>query len=554
MVKNFLNRKKFLNILENIEIIWDIIVIGGGATGLGTALDATSRGYKTILLEQSDFSKGTSSRSTKLLHGGIRYLSQGNIPLVYEALKERGYILKNAPHLVKKQKFIIPIFSWRMGFIYWIGLKIYEWLSGSLSFGKSKFLSKKETIKNFPELKNRKLKGGILYYDGKFDDSRMAINLAQTCAKNGGILLNYFRVNKLLKSKEKKISGVSVKDLESNKEYTLKSKIVINATGVFSDTILKMDDNNISNKSFIKPSQGTHIVLNKSFFSSKDAIVIPKTSDGRILFCIPWNDHVLVGTTETLLKKSTLDPKPMKKEVDFILETFNRYFSIKPKNEDILSAFSGLRPLFYPNSKIKKSDTKDISRSHKIIINPSGLINVIGGKWTTYRKMAEDTINKAIKIGDLPKKKSITKNLKIHGYDEKNIRNNKKKSFYWSRYGKDEYHIKELMKINPFFKKKLFSSDNKKSIYSNYTEAEVIWMIRNEMARTIEDVLARRFRLLFLNAKKAIDIAPKIAKIMAKELSKNEEWEKLQIKNFNKLAMQYHYSQFKKVQDQESFN
>ncbi|WP_185869766.1 glycerol-3-phosphate dehydrogenase/oxidase [Blattabacterium cuenoti] len=532
MMKDFLNRDKFLKTLESVNI-WDIVIIGGGATGLGIALDSASRGYKTLLLEQSDFSKATSSRSTKLVHGGIRYLAQGNIKLVYEALKERGYLLKNAPHLVRKQKFVIPIFSWKMGIWYWTGLKLYEWLSGSLSFGKSKFLSKNEIIKCFPEIKTNKLKGGILYYDGQFDDARLAINLAQTCVKQGGFLLNYFQVKNLIKKEGNKISGVIAYDFETKREYSIYSKIVINATGVFSNSILKMDKSESSIS--IKPSQGTHIVLDKYFFNSTDSIVIPKTSDGRILFCVPWYDHVLVGTTDTFLEKSVLEPIPLEEEINFILENFNKYFIINPKKSDILSAFSGLRPLFVPKNYFTNK-TKDISRSHQLIISHSGLISIIGGKWTTYRKMAEDTVNKAIEIGKFHVKPSITKNLKIYGSNcSYELHNN----LYWKKYGEDEYHIKKLIKKNPLLGTTLISSNKISSYFC--TEAEVIWMVRYEMARTIEDVLARRLRLLFLNAKKAIDIAPKVAALMAKELSFDEKWQKSQVDAFKKLAMQYYY-------------
>ncbi|WP_185850539.1 glycerol-3-phosphate dehydrogenase/oxidase [Blattabacterium cuenoti] len=532
MMKGFLNRDRFLNILENVKNVWDIVIIGGGATGLGIALDSASRGYKTLLLEQSDFSKGTSSRSTKLVHGGIRYLAQGDIKLVYEALQERGLLLKNAPHLVKKKRFVIPIFSWRMAFLYWSGLKLYEWLAGTLSFGKSRFLSRNEIIHNFPGIKSNKLKGGILYYDGQFDDARLAINLAQTCVKNGGVLLNYFQVKNLIKKEDNKISGVIACDIETKKEYNIYSKIVINATGIFSDIISKMDD--YTWPTLIKPSQGTHIILNKSFFSSSDAIVIPKTTDGRVLFCVPWYDHVLVGTTDTYLEKSVLEPKPLEEEIDFILQNFKKYFIFNPKKSDILSVFSGLRPLVLPKNSSSITETKDISRSHKLMISPSGLISIIGGKWTTYRKMAEETVNKAIEIGKFKKMPSITKNLKICGsyssYENKNS--------CWEKYGEDEYYIRKLIEENPLLGEPLISNC---SYYS--TKAEVIWMVRNEMARTIEDVLARRFRLLFLNAKKAVDIAPKIAKLMAKELSRNEKWEKSQITAFKELAMQYYYPQ-----------
>ncbi|WP_185882546.1 glycerol-3-phosphate dehydrogenase/oxidase [Blattabacterium cuenoti] len=519
----FLDRNRLLSVVKKIKI-WDIIIIGGGATGLGIALDSASRGYKTLLLEQSDFSKGTSSRSTKLIHGGIRYLAQGNIKLVYEALRERGYLLKNAPHLIKKQRFVIPIFNWKMGVIYWIGLKTYEWLSGSLSFGKSKFLSKTETLNLFPEIKEDNLKGGILYYDGQFDDSMFAMNLANTCVKKGGIPINYFQVNNLIKNKQSgnKISGVIANDLENKQEYLISSKIVINATGVFSESITKMD--NFSYPFVIKPSQGTHIVIDKSFFSSSDAIVIPKTSDGRILFSIPWYDHVLVGTTDTLLDNIVLEPKPLEQEINFILQTFDKYFINVPKKHNILSVFSGLRPLAVSN-KFSSSITKNISRSHKLIISPSGLITIIGGKWTTYRKMAEEVVNQAIKIGNLKNIPSSTKTIKIYQS--------------LSSYKIAPYHgdlIQKLINENPVWGEPLI---NQFPYY--FIKAEVIWMVRYEMARTIEDVLARRYRLLFLNAKKAIELAPIIASLMAKELSKDKHWEQLQVTNFKKLAIQYYY-------------
>lgn len=516
------DRNTLLNRL-NIQSHWDVIVIGGGATGLGIALDSVTRGYKTLLLEQVDFAKGTSSRSTKLVHGGVRYLAQGNIDLVKESLYERGLMLKNASHLVFNQSFIIPNYKWWDSFFYIIGLKIYDFLAGKLSFGKSIRISKSETLQRLKTVKVDKLKGGVVYHDGQFDDSRMAINIAQTAIEHGATVLNYFKVDNLLKNDAGKINGVIATDIETNVIYNLKAKVVINATGVFTDEILKMDDALVKNK--IQPSQGVHLVLDKSFLPGDDAIMIPKTKDGRVLFLVPWHNRIVVGTTDTLLNNHSLEPKALDEEIDFILETANRYLLKHISKNDILSVFAGLRPLAAPKDKLEK--TKEISRSHKIIISNSELITITGGKWTTYRRMAQDTINNAIQLGKLPKAKCKTKNVLIHGSS-----NYSNKLDHLSIYGSDQNAIKELIIKSPELGKKLHAR-------LEFTKAEVIWAIRNEMARTVDDVLARRVRILFLDAKAAIEIAPLIASMLAKELNKDEKWVQEQISCFNQIATNY---------------
>ncbi|MBA4322314.1 MAG: FAD-dependent oxidoreductase, partial [Odoribacter sp.] len=376
---------------------WDIIVIGGGATGLGTALDATSRGYKTLLLEQSDFAKGTSSRSTKLVHGGVRYLAQGDLLLVIEALHERGLMLKNAPHLTSDQEFIIPVYNLWDAVLYTVGLKFYDLLAGRLSMGKSYYINRVKTINRLPLLNTKRLKGGVVYHDGQFDDARMAFALAKTCTDLGGVVLNYFKVLGLLKNENGRINGVIAKDIISGKEMEISARLVINATGVFADNIIGMDNPGI--KPFIRPSQGVHIVLNKRFLDSNSAIMIPKTDDGRVLFAIPWHDTVVVGTTDTPLDLISLEPVALESEINFILQTAGKYFVKPPKREDILCIFAGLRPLAAnPDNPMA---TKEISRRHKIILSASRLLTITGGKWTTYRIMAEETINKAIKAGIL---------------------------------------------------------------------------------------------------------------------------------------------------------
>ena len=501
---------------------WDVIVIGGGATGIGAALEAATRGLKTLLLEQHDFTKGTSSRSTKLVHGGVRYLAQGNIALVLEALRERGLLRKNAPHLVKDQSFIIPNYSWWGVPYYTLGLTMYDVLAGKLGLGRSLPFSKKKTLKYIPTLKKDKLTGGVVYHDGQFDDSRLAINMCQTFAEHDGVALNYMKVTGLEKSNNK-VVGVVVQDMESGEKYTLKSKAVLNATGVFVDDILRMDDPNA--RDIVRPSQGVHLVLDKEFVPGDHAIMIPKTSDGRVLFAVPWHDKVVVGTTDVQKEKAELEPRALEQEVDFILETAGRFLVKPPKRSDVKSVFAGLRPLAAPSRDGKK--TKEISRGHKIIVSDSGMVTITGGKWTTYRQMGEDVMNKVADVAHLTMNKSITKELKIHGYKKKVDSSN---SLYF--YGTDEEKIRSLGKKQPHLGKYL-SKD------LGVLKAQVVWAVRNEMARTVEDMLARRTRCLLLDARESMRMAPEVASLMASELGYDSQWEKDQVEAYNKLAKGY---------------
>lgn len=502
---------------------WDTVVIGGGSTGLGIALDSASRGYKTLLLEQLDFAKGTSSRSTKLVHGGVRYLAQANISLVREALKERGLLKKNAPHLVKNQTFLIPSYTWWEGPYYTLGLKAYDFLAGKLSLGHSKHVSKNETIRKLSTINKENLKGSVSYQDGQFDDSRLAINIAQTAIEKGGVLLNYFKVKNLTKDAHDKVSGVVAIDQETQKEYTFKSKAVINATGVFADDILQMDKPGAKRR--IQPSQGVHLVFDKSFLPGNDAIMIPKTDDGRVLFAVPWHDKVIVGTTDVMVDQHVAEPNATEDEVDFILETFNRFIEKKATRKDIKSIYAGLRPLAAPDDESGK--TKEISRGHKILISDTGLISITGGKWTTYRKMAEDTLSKAISLGYLTKKDCITEHLSIHGAMEITKKNN-----HLYVYGTDQKHLQDLIDEEPALGDKIHKD-------LDFLKVEVVWAARHEMARTVEDVLARRVRILFLDARKSIEMAPQVAKILAKELRKDKNWVNKQIEDYTNLAKGY---------------
>ena len=521
-MNRLLTRKKLINQLK-LDVIWDVIIIGGGATGLGAAVESTTRGYKTLLLEQYDYTIGTSSRSTKLVHGGVRYLAQGDIGLVFEALNERGLLLKNAPHLVSNLSFLIPSYTWWYKPFYTFGLTIYDFLAGRLSFGWSKPFSLEDTIAKMPNLIKKNLRGSVLYHDGQFDDSRLGINLVQTFIENGGVALNYFKVKTLLKENGK-ICGVTAKDNETDKIYTLKSKVVLNATGVFVDKIIQKDNKNA--RPIVKPSQGVHIVINKEFLQSDYALMIPKTRDGRVLFAVPWHDKVILGTTDVPKENPDIEPKATKEEIDFILETASRYLEKKPTRADIKSVYAGLRPLAAPK-KNANGKTKEISRKHKIIVSKSNLVSIIGGKWTTYREMGEDVIDNIQQVAKLSKEISVTEKLHIHGY-QKNVDFNNPLYFY----GSDLTEIKKLIKEKPTLGEIL-------SQKLKINKAQIVWAVKNEYALKVEDFLARRTRALFLDAKESIKIAPEVAKIMATELKKDQNWIDEQIASFNKLAKGY---------------
>jgi len=514
-----MKREEHLTKIEARKKPWDVLIIGGGASGLGAAVDAASRGYRTLLLEKYDFAKGTSSRSTKLVHGGVRYLQNGDVSLVIEALKERGIMRKNAPHLVQDLSFVIPSYDWWNSPFYGIGLKIYDMMAGNLGLGPSTLLDRQETIDLIPNVKKEGLRGGVIYHDGQFDDARMAISLAQTAENHGASLLNYFSVTGMNKENNM-ISGVQAKDELSGKTYSIEAKVVINATGVFSDEVIQMDQRDAKKR--IVPSQGVHIVLDKRFLSGPHAIMVPHTSDGRVLFAVPWNGYVVVGTTDTQIKEALVEPIAQEEEIQFILDNAGMYMTTPPTRDDIKSVFSGLRPLAAPEND--GSATKEISRHHKVIVSTSGLVSILGGKWTTYRKMAEDIINTAQSVGGLPERGCITHNLPVHGYDYNSD---------WTNplhvYGVD---IDKIIKLDP-------EGNTSLSKEVHLTKNQVIWAVREEMAMTVEDVLARRTRVLFLNASESLILAPTVAAIMGKEMGKDSSWIATQIENYTTLTQNY---------------
>ncbi len=501
---------------------WDVLVIGGGATGLGVAVEAASRGYSTLLLEQSDFAKGTSSRSTKLIHGGVRYLQQGDVSLVLEALHERGLLIRNAPHLVHHLAFVVPVYDWWEGPFYGIGMKLYDALAGKLGLGPSKNLSREETLERIPTVEPDGLRGGVIYYDGQFDDSRLAITLVRTLADLGGTPLNYTRVTGLMKSGPGgSIEGVSAVDEESGREFEIRARVVVNATGVFTDEIRRMDDAEAG--SMVTASQGVHIVLDRAFLPGDSAIMVPHTSDGRVLFAVPWHGRVIVGTTDTPVPEASLEPRALEDEIEFLLTHAIRYLTRDPLASDVLSVFAGLRPLVGDPD----SDTKAISRDHTLLVSPSGLVTITGGKWTTYRRMGADTVTQAALVAGLPESPSVTEELKLHGWTDA-VDPIEPRSVY----GTDAADIEALERARPELADRLHAA-------LPYRASEVVWAARFEMARTVEDVLSRRLRALLLDARASVEMAPRVAHLMAEELGRDEGWVEGQVTEYEKLARGY---------------
>lgn len=506
-----MRREEQLGRLRERAEPWDVVVIGGGATGAGIAVDAASRGYAVALIEQHDFGKGTSSRSTKLVHGGVRYLEQGNIPLVMEALQERGILRELAPHLVHDLAFVVPNYEWWESPFYGIGLRLYDLLAGKYGFGKSRNLTCEETLEKIPTLRTEGLRGGVVYYDGQFDDTRLLIHLVWTANEQGAALVNYCRAESLV-MEDGVVAGVTARDVETGEEFEIRGRVVINATGAFSDGLRRKAD--AKSVDMIAPSQGAHIVLDRSFLPGDSAIMVPHTTDGRVMFAIPWHGHALVGTTDTPVERVELEPKPMTEEIDFILENATRYLHHPPRRADVLSAFAGIRPLVKSGS----GATAAMSRDHSIHVDGNGLMTVAGGKWTTYRKMAEDCVNQAAILGGLPDRECVTKRLRLHGYRDAADGGSR------SVYGSDAAGIESL------------GRDARLHADLPYTEGEVVWAVRHEMARTVEDVLARRTRALLLNARAAIEMATRVGAIIGEELGVDAS---AQIAEFREVASGY---------------
>jgi glycerol-3-phosphate dehydrogenase len=523
--------------LQARETPWDMAIVGGGATGVGIALDAASRGYAVCLLEAHDFGKGTSSRSTKLIHGGVRYLQQGNVALVMEALKERGILRENAPHLVEELPFIVPNYAWWETPFYGIGMRVYDLLAGRFGFGGSRILSTGEVLEHIPTLDRDGLRGGVLYHDGQFDDARLLIDLAQTAEGQGAVLVNRAPVVGLVHGNGGFIEAVRYRDGDINGsergrreggdgveggERTLRARCVINATGAFCDGLRRMDEPGAA--PIIAPSQGVHLVLPREFLPGNAAIMVPRTSDGRVLFAIPWHGHTLVGTTDTPIAEALLEPEAKEEEIAFILETAARYLSKRPGRRDVLSVFVGIRPLVRAAAA---EHTAVLSREHTIQVSQSGLLTIAGGKWTTYRKMAEDAVDHAATLAGLEERPCVTRSLKIHGHraDARAL------GALWF-YGSAAEGVLRLIEERAELGARLHPS-------LPIVGAQVVWAAREEMARGVEDVLSRRTRALVLNARAAMAMAPAVARLLAEELGRDELWQHAEVERFRTLAAMY---------------
>jgi glycerol-3-phosphate dehydrogenase len=524
-------RNQILKELGGNSPPWDVLVIGGGATGLGAAVEAASRGYRTLLVERSDFAKETSSRSTKLVHGGVRYLQQMNVTLVLDALSERGHMLRNAPHLVHDLNFVIPAYSYFSLPYYGVGLKVYERLSGKLSFGHSQLLSRKTALEKLPGVKSDGLRGGILYHDGQFDDARYAIALLRTLEDLGGTALNYVAATDLIE-RDGKVIGIRARDKEDGVEFELRAKAVVNATGVHVEQIIDMDGQ--SHKSLLAISQGSHFVLPRSFLPGDTALMIPKTADGRVLFAIPWHGALIVGTTDVAVDSASPEPRALHEEKAFLCAHIGRHMDHAPQPEEILSVFSGLRPLVRKGH----AKTSKLSRDHTILVSPAGLITVTGGKWTTYRRMGQDTIDRAAQVAGLPKSPSRTLDLKLHGWTPEPTTAT---SAWECVYGSD------LPAVQALSGEAAGGEDASLGALLHprlpFRRREVVWAARHEMARTVEDVLARRTRALFLDARAAIEAAPTVANLLARELGRSDDWKLNDLANFLKTAKGYLYTE-----------
>jgi glycerol-3-phosphate dehydrogenase len=486
-----MNRDSMLRAVEGQRKAWDLVVIGGGATGVGIALDAATRGYSVCLFEAFDFGKGTSSRSTKLVHGGVRYLRNGQIALVKEALEERGILRQNAPEIVSDLAFIVPIYHrWEWPF-YGSGLKMYDWLARGYAFGRTQFLSREEAVERLPGVRAEGLLGGILYHDGQFEDARLLIQMARTAADAGAVLVNYTPVTSV---RDRLVTAV---DRESGAKLCAEGRVVISAAGPFTDDIRRLAG--ADGEPTLAASQGAHVVVKAAFLPGPNGLMVPRTSDGRVLFAIPWQGHTLIGTTETPVPAVSPEPLPLVSEIRFILETAKCCMRWAPRESDVLSTFAGIRPLVLKGGG---RNTAALSRDHTIRVEPNGMLTILGGKWTTYRNMAEDCVNRAAELAHLPQRACRTKQTPIRRLD-------------------------------------VYPPGPRLHAALPYTEADVIHAARFEMARSVEDALARRTRSLFLNAGAALEAAPRVAELMAVELGWSEERKQRSLSEFRSVAEGY---------------
>lgn len=496
-------RTKMLQRLTESSDPFDLLIIGGGATGLGSAVEAASRGYRVAVVERGDFASGTSSRSTKLIHGGVRYLKQGQIAMVRHSLLERERLLRNAPMLVRPLSFLLPAYRVGERAVNYLGLRLYDALAGQRSMGTSKWLSRSAALDLIPSLQTQSLRGGVLYHDAQFDDARLAVALAVTAVQHQAVVLNYFNVERFV-YEGSRVCGAEVRDAESASLHVIRAHRVLNCTGVFAEHLLECDrraTGDMQSSESIAPSRGTHLVVDSRFLPGKNAMMIPSTDDGRVLFAIPWHGKVLIGTTDKAVSSVIANPVPDEDEVCYLLDHLRRYLNPAPERSDLRAVFSGLRPLV---RRSQSKSTAALSREHAILTSRSGLISVIGGKWTTYRQMGEELIDLVERSSGWKKRASVTGELPIQ--------------------------------MNAAADPDGLNHRTSGCDLSDTEAAFVRHCVRHEMARNVEDILARRSRLLFLHAQAAIDVVPAVAGIMAEELGQPETWTSEQALQFRSFA------------------
>lgn len=511
---------------RSLEGAFDVLVIGGGATGLGIALDAVTRGFRTALVEAGDFAQATSSRSTKLVHGGVRYLASGQIHLVREALHERAVMLRNAPHLVHPLPTILPAtHRWELPW-YGAGLSAYDLLSGSSSMGPTRILGRQATIERVPTIAFDKICGGVLYHDAQFNDARYALALARTAIDHGATVLNYARCTRFLYTGGM-VSGAVIQAAETGAEATLTARAVINATGIFTDEMRTLDEP--ARPHLLSVSRGTHIVVSSRFLDGKTALMVPKTDDGRVIFALPWQGSVIVGTTDLPAAGSRMEPGYTPDEIDYLLDHIAPYLQKPIERGDIKAIFSGLRPLVTG----KENKTSKLSREHHIDASQTGLITVAGGKWTTYRRMAQDTLDFAIRSKLLPAARCITGTVPLRGAPPLSAPPTGTGNPILAEYGTDAPALTEITRSEPSLAGPIDPS-------LGYTFATVAYAVRHELARTVEDVLSRRTRALLLDTAAAMRAAPAVARLMAKELGKDDAWARNQTLAFLETATEHY--------------
>lgn len=526
-----MKREETLQRIRARSSAWDIVVIGGGATGVAIALDAASRGLDVLMVERADFGKGTSSRSTKLIHGGVRYLEQGNLTLVRDALLERTRLRNNAPLLVHDLPFFIPCAGRWQRMYFWAGLKLYDFLAGRSGFGASHVVSTAQAAERVPTLRPQMHRGGVIYHDGQFDDCRLLIHMARTAAAHGGCLINYVAATGFEKNAQGEICGVELLDSETSAAFSTPARCVINAGGPFSDEILQLDDPQSEPK--LAASQGVHIVLPRAFFPGQTALIVPRTSDGRVLFMIPWHHHVVVGTTDTPIPAAVVEPTPQRQELEFLLQTAAEYLTRAPRPEDVLSVFTGVRPLVKND---RSARTASLSRDHSISISDAGLVTIRGGKWTTVRKMAEDCVDRAIESAGLQAQPCRTQTLPLYGGEAPPATPSGQASPPSPVAGEfaspDAAEQAALLQREPRLAEPLAGLPEMRAV-------DVVWAARYEMARTVEDVLARRTRWLFLDVRRSLAVAPQVAALLAEELGRDATWQQQQLAGFQAVAQHY---------------